>query len=342
MDSIMNRSCAGVVVVACLCQPAFADPESLENAKQALRQIERTGRSVSFSEFVDLVNRDDILLTEREYLELRRNVGTAHAPEISRDELAQLILAKREMIVDYVFQVSTEEAGTGAFPSCRVQLAGSGDRYFSRQCRFDTEGQETMHRMTSFDGEFIRQYDGIANRGFMASLNDRYRHDLVLPWCNPIGYSMLMDTEARLGTEFSGCDLVALIENDFATLFAGRQEVDGHSCLVVDDHATTAYLAPELDFCVVRREDWNYQDDDDVSLSRFERFASFADFREVADSLTFPMRATLHDSSSGQQTVITVDKMVINGGVEDAVFQNRPDETRTFEILDDGEQVERD
>lgn len=338
----MNRCCIGVVVFGFLCQPSFADPESLENAKQALRQIEEAGRSVSFSEFVDLVNRDDILLTEREYLELRRNVGTVHAPEVSHDELAQLIQAKREMIVDYVFQVSTEEAGTGDFPSCRVQLACSGGRSFSREWRFDTEGQETRHLMTSFDGEFIRQYDGLTNRGFTAALNDRYRQQLVLPWCNPIGYSMLMDTESALGTEFSGCDLVALLENDFATLFAGRQEVDGHSCLVVDDHSTTAYLAPELDFCVVRREAWYSHDKSDVQLTRFERFAHFADFREIEDGLTFPMSVTLHDSSSGQQTVITVDKMVINGGVEDSVFQNRPDETTTFEVVDEGEPVERD
>jgi len=154
---------------------------------------------------------------------------------------------------------------------------------------------------------------------------------------------MLLDTEADLGAEYYvDVDLATALETEGTILFAERQEVDGHSCLVVDRLSTVAYLDPELDFSVVRREAWYYYDESGGQYRRGERFTVHSDFRECDGGFLFAMTETVHNLKDDRETVITVDKLVINGGVEESVFQGRPDETRAFEIPDEGEPVERD
>jgi outer membrane lipoprotein-sorting protein len=341
----MNRSCAAVVVLLCLGQMSFADSESLEAAKQELRDIRAAGRVPSFVDYVDLLNRDDIQLTDLEFIKLRDFLGSLQEPEISREELAERIAAKRERIETYVTHVSVNPVGTStSFQPHRYELAGSGKKRYQCEWLVLGEGQEYLRRATSFDGKVVRQYDAIGNQATISPslvrgspVEEDYREELIQIPANPIASSMLLDSEAELGYFHPDLDLVALLKTNGTILFSEPEDVDGRSCLVVDLVTTVVYLDPELDYSVIRREGWKWERDaDNRRLLQRDGFTTYADFHE-SGGIPFPTTITIENSEQGRHTVISVTKLTINGDVEESLFTDViPDGVDTFEYLEDG------
>lgn len=345
----MNRSCAAVVVLLCLGQTGFADSESLEAAKQELRDIRAAGRVPSFAEYVDLVNRDDIQLADLEFFKLRVFLESLQEPEISREKLAERIAAKRKKIETYVAHVSVNPVGTStSFQPRRYELAGSGKKRYQCEWLVPGEGQEYLRRAISFDGQVVRDYDAIGNQAFISPslvrgspINEDYRSQLIQPIADPIASSMLLDTEAELGYFHPDLDLVALLKSNGTVLFSERQEVDGRSCLVVDLQTTVVYLDPELDYSVVRREGWKCDHDaDNRWLLQRDGFTTYADFHD-SGGIPFPTTITIEHSTYGRHTVISVTRLAINGDVEESLFTDViPDGVDTYQYLDDGTTVQ--
>lgn len=344
----MNRLCAAVFVLLSLGQLSFADSKSLETAKQELRAIKDAGRVPGFTDYVSLLNREDLKLTDVEaFFKLPPLLESLQEPGTSRAALAERIAAKREKINSYEFEVSLKSRQ----PS-RYKMAGDGKKRYACHWMVPGEGQEFHLRTTSFDGQVIRHYrSGGANQAhiypavFLDSRDEDFRFALLSAPANPIPSSMLIDSEAELGYFDQDVDLVALLKAQGTVLLSQRQEVDGHSCLVITRVNTVVYLDPELEDSVIRRERWEVERDERNIKSYHRRYVStFTNFQE-SGGIRLPTTTTFENSEPGQNYVVTVNKLTINGDVEESLFTDAiPKGVETYQILDDGTviQVEND
>lgn len=338
----MQRLCAAVFVLLSLGQLSFADSKSLETAKQELRAIKDAGRLPGFDDYVKLLNREDLQLTNVEaFFKLPPLLESLQEPGISRAALAERIAAKREKIKSYEIEVSLRWRQPG-----RYKIAGDGKKRYACHWMVPGEGQEFHIRTTSFDGQVIRHYrSGGANQAhiypasFLDSRDEQFRGALLSAPANPIPSSMLIDSEAELGYFDQDVDLVALLKAQGTVLLSQRQEVDGRSCLVITRVNTVVYLDPELDDSVIRRERWELEEDGDgrnIKSYRRRYVTTFANFQE-SGGIRLPTTTTLENSEPGQDFVATVNKLTINGKVEERLFTDAiPKGVDTYKTLDDG------
>jgi hypothetical protein len=338
----MNRACAVVIVFAGLFRAASADPTSLETAQKALRSIKKQGDAPSFAQYVDLLQRDDIHLNEVEWITLRKLLLEMQEPEISRSDLAMRIATKRQMISAYVAEVTVKDIETGV--ERQYEFVVSGNNCLRRTWNLPGNGQSILDWAISYDGQVVRDFKPPRNQGHMYPLDDSFRTSLYEPHSNPLGSSMLMDAKSQLGEEWLlAVDLARLLAMDETILYSQRQQVDGHSCLVVDHHNTVAYLDPELDFGVVRRERWTYDHEKGGPLARDKRWMRCEEFQDFGDGWLFPRKVIYEELSTGKGDVVTVDKLMINRGVLDSTFQTDifPDGIPIYETLADGTIIQR-
>jgi hypothetical protein len=336
----MNRLCAAVFVLLSLGQLSFADSKSLETAKQELRAIKDAGRAPGFVDYVELLNRKDLQLNDVEfYFHLPPFLRSLQEPEISREALAERIAAKRERIKSYVVEVSLN-----SWQPKRYKLAGDGKKRYQCVWRVPGEGQEFHSRTTSFDGQVVRHHQsGGSNQAhiypasFLDSPDWSFRSSLMGAPANPIPASMLIDSQAEIGYFDGDLDLVGLLKAKESVLFSGRQEVDGHSCLVAMLHATVVYLDPELEDSVIRRERWNWvRDGNNIKSVNREAFTTFSNFQE-SGGIRLPTTTTYESTVPRNNFVATVNKLSINGVVEDSLFKDAiPKGVETYQTLDDG------
>jgi hypothetical protein len=338
----MRRACALVIVFAGLCRVASADPISFVTAIDALGSINERGRAPSFAQFVELLKRNDIQLSGPEFHQLRKLLLEMQQPEISKNELAKRIATRRQTISNYVADVTDKDIETGV--ERRYEFIVRGHKCLSRRWNLPGNGQSTLERAISYDGQVVRDFKPPGNQGRMYPLDESSRQSLYEPHSNPMGSSMLMDAKSQLGEEWLlDVDLARLLESDETILYSQRQEVDGQSCLVVDHLTTVAYLNPELGYSVIRREHWTYDDKNGGPLSRSKRWMRCEDFQEFGDGWLFPRKVIYEEPSTGKGDVVTVDKLVINGGVLEGVFQSDifPDGIEIYETLPDGTIIQR-
>jgi hypothetical protein len=353
----MNRLCAAVFALLSVAQLSYADSKSLETAKSELRAIKDAGRTPGFVDFVNLLNREDLQFTDRDLFGIpKAPIGllsflqSLQEPEIAREALLERVMAKRDRIKSYVIEVSSQPVGmsnSGRSPR-RYKFAADGKKRYQCEWKVPGEGQEVLWQTTSFDGQVVRQYrhqdpeQAYIYPGLVRETPSKedFREELMGAPDNPIPFSMLIDSQAEIGYVHLDLDLVALLKGDLPVLFSERQEVDGHSCLVIGHINTVVYLDPERDDSVVRREHWILErDGDDIKSYRRGGFATFSNFQE-SSGVRLPTTITIeHPSSGGRHTVVTVNKLAINGGVEESLYKEVTRGVETFKVQDDGSAI---
>ena len=343
----MLRLCAAVFVLVLAGQPSLADSESLEAARQQLLEIKEAGRIPGFADYVKVVNREDLQLTDVGFVRLGQFVDSLQEPEISREALAERIAAKRKNIRSYVIEAVSKPVGKfySGRGTHRYKFAGDGNKRYQCHWVVPGDGQEFLRQTTSFDGQVVRQYKkGFSNDAFIypelfrgGAHDFDLREDLTDMRANPIPSSMLIDCEAELGYFHPDLDLVAVLKTEGTIVYSERQEVEGHSYLVVQHFNTVVYLDPQLDHSVIRREDWHLEHGGGkIQSFRRHGFTTYADFQE-SGGVHLPTTITFsHPASGGRNTVVTVNKLTINGDVEESLYKDVTSGLKTFKIQDDG------
>jgi hypothetical protein len=336
----MRTTFAGLVLLLCLSHVASADPESLNVAEQVLRQADPEGRGPDLADFVTLVNREDIRLDRMEFDELHRLLASLQMPEVSREQLAIRIAAKRRKISSYVAHLSSEEVGTidpqiGRLYQ-RYELTRDGKKFLSRTWNVGADGQSTLMYSISFDGEVVREYKDVSNQGVIRQLRPEDRYTLVKPGENPIATSLLLDSKALLGEFHPDADLAGLLESDSTIVFGDQQKLDATSCVVASNLSTVVYLDPENDFRVLRRESWQVRFGTGARLEKSDWVTTYTDFRETDVGFKLPRRVARQNTSDGRRNVVTVDNLVINGEVDASLFDTDviPAGVETFDLRD--------
>ncbi len=292
---------------------------AIDDMKQVVTSAkQKAGRALTYDEYWSLVRKADPRLSGPEAAEVWRAVRDSQEPLIAREDLLDVLKSKRDMIHDlrlgYEKSV-TSGVNDGSKVTTWNEFAASEEKLYRLGRHAD---RQEPARVEAYDGSVVRQYrKGEAH----ARIENFQGRTVFFDRSNPICTAMLVDSKRDLGSIDHWYDLVAFLEQDGTAVFEELVEVEGHTCLRATDGVTTVFLAPEMDFAVVKLEHSTINRE--TMSTEVWGVRSFEDFKDYGNGLWLASSVIETKIENGRPIVTDssqLHEIAINQGIPEDFF----------------------
>ena len=314
----------------------FADEKSFARVMNSIESIQ--DRIPNDDDFFIACNAEGVSLTTQEWSNIFFSIKEMQNAKINKDDILEIFNSKRNALSAFSVSYHVDDFPVGALNNDFVRqkffftfVNSKNKLYLFRDGARSKD--DYAQAICSYDGSLLRLVKDVNGEVPNVDISNNISLGFFFQKNMPLVSMWLFDAQRCGAIENDGNDCFSFLQSRGACILQEKVTINGIPCLVMIDPVRRAYFAPELDYSLIRYEQFylNYPEGNTAlslnSAAPVGRQLSFRrdllDHRDKGNGFWVPSRVEDTYYISGQvsgRTLVSIEDVQINKRIPDDFF----------------------